>query len=424
MQSGTARCLPAALVTAVLLAIVALLGGCSTLPDRTRYAGDDLLNAHVVGFPPDIRLWSDAPVEAVRKEAQLARAQARRGAPAVDGKLPPLRILALSGGGEDGAFGAGLLVGWTEHGSRPQFDIVTGVSTGSLIAPLAFVGPSHDTALREAFTTIDKKNILLIQGIFRILTGESVATTAPLREMVARFVTPDLLKAVDAEHRKGRRLFVVTTHLDSQRAVLWDMGRIAGSGHPEAITLFREVLVASAAVPGVFPPVYFDVQSGGRRFQEMHVDGGVTAQVFSIPLAAGVAAMASAPERERHLYVIINNRVAPQFDLPRRGLLSIASRSISTLIKMQGASGTRDLYHLARSVRAGFNLAYIDDDFTEVTPAPFDRGYMNKLFAYGYELGRRGYPWKKLPPGLDPNTPSEAQPSRPARGSGNARPPS
>lgn len=389
----------------VLVAIATLLGGCSTLPNRESYDFDDLKNAQVVGFPADIRIWGDAAFDVLRKEVNIVWAQERRAMGIANGRLAPLHMLALSGGGEDGAFGAGLLVGWTQHGDRPTFDIVTGVSAGSLVAPFAFVGSSQDANLREAFTTIDKSKILIRQSILQVLSGEAVATTAPLREMVGRFVTPELFGTVAAEHLKGRRLFVVTTHLDSQRPVLWDMGKIANSDNPQAMALFREVLVASAAVPGILPPVYLDVQSGNRRFREMHVDGGVTAQVYAIPLEAGAAVLSSGPGRERHIYVIINNRVAPQFDLARRSLLSIAGRSISTLIKMQGASGARDIYHFSRSVNADFNLAYVDKDFTEVTPEPFDRGYMNRLFTYGYDLGRQGYPWKKLPPGLDAGAP-------------------
>ncbi len=382
-------------------ALMGLLAGCSTLPDRAPYTADELNGARVVGFSGDIRIWADDTSDVVQQQVRARLQQEQKAGHFAGGKMPPSYMLALSGGGEDGAFGAGLLVGWSRHGNRPQFDVVTGVSTGSLIAPLAFLGSSWDRQLQEAYTTIDKKKVLVLQGLLSILTGEAIATTAPLREMVGHFVTPELVQAVAAAHATGRRLFVVTTHLDYQRPVLWDMGRIAGSGHPRAVTLFREVLVASAAMPGVFPPVYFDVESHGRQFREMHVDGGVTAQVFALPLAITSGMLGAAARRERHMYVIINDRVAPQFDMPKRGILPIASRSISTLIKMQGASGVRDIYHLSKAARAEFNLAFIDEDFKEVTPQPFDRTYMNKLFAYGHALGSKGYPWKKIPPGLD-----------------------
>ena len=250
-----------------LCAVTILAVGCSTLPDRPHYDVKDLQDAEVIGFPRDIRTWGDGDLTSFHKVVTTAREQQRR---AQTGQLP-VDVLALSGGGEDGAFGAGLLVGWSQRGDRPVFEVVTGVSTGSLIAPFAFLGTSYDAQLREAYTTIDRKNVLLFQNIFAILSGESLATTAPLREMIGRFVTPELLSAVAAEHNKGRRLFVVTTNLDFQRPVLWDMGKIANSGSPATAELFREILVASASIPGVFPPVYFDVQSGGRRFKEMHV---------------------------------------------------------------------------------------------------------------------------------------------------------
>lgn len=194
MLAGCVRGFLASCVLALVAGLIAPLAGCSTLPDRVSYRLEDLQGAHVVGFPADIRIWGDADVRTVQQALRARLAEERRGTAPTGSPMPPASMLALSGGGEDGAFGAGLLVGWTEHGNRPTFDIVTGVSTGSLIAPLAFVGSSQDQKLREAFTTIDKKNILLIQGIFTILTGESVATTAPLREMVAHFVTLNCCK--------------------------------------------------------------------------------------------------------------------------------------------------------------------------------------------------------------------------------------
>ncbi|TXL70560.1 phospholipase [Vineibacter terrae] len=405
--------------TLVLSALIAgALSSCAALPDRVTYTPSESDQARLAGFPDDIRFWADAQSKVVIREATERFAAEQKAGLYKAGKAPPARILALSGGGEDGAFGAGLLAGWSEQGGRPTFDIVTGVSTGSLIAPLAFVGSTKDAELKAAYTTIDKKAILAVRSIFAILVGDSLATTAPLRDMISRYVTPDLISAIAQEHAKGRRLYVITTNLDAQRPVLWDMGRIASSGHPGTVALFREVLVASAAVPGVFPPVYFDAEAEGRRFQEMHVDGGVTAQVFSVPVAAALAAT-TAPAiagRKRTLYVIVNNRMEPQFGQAKRGLLPIAGRSISTLIKVHGAGGVRDLYHLARSVGADFRLAYVDRGFTDIAPTPFDKAYMNKLFQHGYELGRRGYPWKDVPPGLDEDKP--LHPSAPAAGSG------
>lgn len=396
---------------AALAVLSCTLSGCGALPDRLPYTSAEADHARIAGFPDDIRFWADAPSDVVVREARERFAAEEKAGLYRAGRAPPANILSVSGGGEDGAFGAGLLAGWSEHGSRPTFDIVTGVSTGSLIAPLAFIGSTKDAELKTAYTTIEKKSILVVRGIFAILGGESVATTTPLRTMVSQYATPDLVKAIAAEHAKGRRLYVITTNLDAQRPVLWDMGRIASSGHPDAVALFREVLVASAAVPGVFPPVYFEAEAGGRRFQEMHVDGGVTAQVFSVPVASAVVATTAGTgaRRQRTLYVIVNNRMEPQFDQAKRSLMSIAGRSVSTLIKVHGAGGVRDIYHLAHSVRAGFRLAFIGRDFPDTAPEPFDKAYMNKLFQYGYDLGRRGYPWKDVPPGLDEQKPSPPQ---------------
>jgi predicted acylesterase/phospholipase RssA len=401
-----------------LLALVSAAPSCGTLSDPEPYTPNDAEHARIPGFPDDIRFWADSPATIVLREAK-ERAEAERKAGLYrNGRPPPSHVLALSGGGEDGAFGAGLLVGWTEHGSRPTFDIVTGVSTGALIAPLAFIGPSRDEELKVAYTTIDKRAIFVRRGLLALFGGESLATNDPLREMVSRFVTAELLAAIRQEYARGRRLYVITTNLDSQRPVLWDMGRIASSDHPRSLALFREVLVASASVPGVLPPVYLNVEANGWQFQEMHVDGGVTAQVFSIPVAGALAATSdgAGAGRQRTIYVVVNNRMEPQFKQAKRGLLTISGRSVSTLIKVHGAGGVRDIYHLARHVKAEFRLAYIDRDFIDVAPEPFDKAYMNRLFQYGYEIGRRGYPWKRVPPGVDEDWPRpETLPAHRAR---------
>lgn len=407
------RCLRTAGALVGLILAVGVIPACGALPEREPFTPGHAERARIQGFPEDIRFWADSPSTVVIREAKERADAERKAGRYRNGRPPPSHVLALSGGGEDGAFGAGLLVGWTAHGSRPTFDIVTGVSTGALIAPLAFVGSSRDEELRIAYTTIDKNSILVRRGLFAMLGGESLALTGPLREMVSRFVTPELLAAVRDAYAEGRRLYVITTNLDTQRPVLWDMGRIASSDHPRAPELFREVLVASAAVPGLFQPVYLDAEADGRSFPEMHVDGGVTAQVFSIPVAGVVAATSTGPGagRQRTIYVVVNNRMQPQFEQAKRGLLAISRRSVSTLIKVHGAGGVRDIYHLARSVKADFRLAYIDRDFTDVAPEPFDKTYMNRLFQYGYDLGRRGYPWKLVPPGVGEDAPAPLVPS-------------
>ena len=201
------------------------------------------------------------------------------------GKLEPeANFLALSGGGGDGAFGAGILCGWTAAGTRPRFKLVTGISTGALIAPFAFLGPEYDARLKEAYTTMSDKDIYTVTSVVTLVLNlgkiEAAASTKPLAELLERLIDENMLRAIAAEHNKGRRLLVGTTQLDAQRLVIWNMGAIAASYHPDALKLFRQVLRASASIPVAFNPVYIKVKAAGQEYDEMHVDGGVKAQVM------------------------------------------------------------------------------------------------------------------------------------------------
>ena len=169
--------------------------------------------------------------------------------------------LTLSGGGANGAYGAGLLNGWSEEGSRPVFKIVTGVSTGALIAPMVFLGSEYDGKLKEFYTTISSKDIFKKKGILGIIGGNSLASTKPLAHRIAKGVDESFLQAVADAHSQGRRLYIGTTNLDSQRLVVWDMGAIASSGDKGALELFRKIMLASASIPVIFPPVYIDVEA-------------------------------------------------------------------------------------------------------------------------------------------------------------------
>ena len=192
--------------------------------------------------------------------------------------------LALSGGGANGAFGAGFLNGWSSTGSRPTFKVVTGVSTGALMAPFAFLGQPGDAALHEFYTTTASRDIFalgeFLDIISRVLFGEGIADTSPLVSLLERHVDEALLQQVALAHKSGRRLYIGTVDLDSQRFIIWNMGLIATSGQPDALQLFRKVMLASASIPIAFAPVFFDVEAGGRRYDEMHVDGAVAANVF------------------------------------------------------------------------------------------------------------------------------------------------
>jgi hypothetical protein len=389
----------------VWLAAVAMclsLPGCGSLTrlDAVPVAAQE--RATVLGMPA-ARYWGDgdptafqqAMVESFYREAALLRAAGHQGA------LPPAEFLAISGGGENGAFGAGLLVGWTAAGTRPVFKGVTGISTGALTAPFAFLGPDYDDELKAVYTTISAKDVLeprnYILGVFQ----DALADNAPLRRTIDRYVDQALLDAVAAEHAKGRVLLIGTTNLDARRPVIWNIGEIAASGHPEALELVQDILVASAAIPGAFPPVMIDAEVDGKTYEEMHVDGGASAQVFVYPPGLNVAGVSREQHvtRERRLYVIRNARLDPEWAQVERSTLGILERAVSSLIQTQGVG---DLYRIdlaAQRDGIDFNLAYIPKSFDTPLKEPFETEYMKELFQVGYDLAVNGYPWAKVPPG-------------------------
>ncbi len=359
--------------------------------------------ATVLGTP-GLRYWADGDLSqfAGVAEESYQREKTAWEAAGNQGPLPPANFLAISGGGENGAFGAGLLVGWTKAGTRPQFKGVTGISTGALTAPFAFLGPEYDDTLKEVYTTITADKVLAQRGYLAALLDDAVADNKPLQETVTHYFDQALLDAIAVEHAKGRILLIGTTNLDARQPIIWNIGAIAESKHPGALELVRKILVASAAIPGAFPPMTFDVEQGGKTYQEMHVDGGASTQVFLYPPSLNVHERDRqlGVTRERHLYVLRNARLDPDWAQVERRTFSIAGRAITSLIQTQGMG---DLYRIyLTSTRDGFdfNLAYIPSTFTTKLEAPFDSKYMNELFQLGYDMAVAGYLWEKAPPGF------------------------
>lgn len=386
------------LVPRIVLACAAslLLAACAAVMPRHALPEAAAVSADPVGFR-NVRYWGDEPAPRFA-EAAMSRASA---------EIPisrPLNFLAISGGAENGAFGAGLLAGWGEAGNRPSFDMVTGVSSGALIAPFVFLGREHDDKLREIFTAYERKDIFTV-NIPGLLQGSALADNTPLSRLIEKYVDREFLRDVARESSKGRVLLVGTTNLDAQRPVLWDMGRIAAADTPEAIALFRQVLLASATVPGAFAPVRIKVRIGDKDYDELHVDGGVTRQVFIGPSVLRLVS-GRGPRRSvsgAHLYVIRNARIDPQWDSVGADVLSVTQRSLSTLIKNQGIGDIYRIYSVAKFNGIDFNLASVPADFQAKADGPFDRSYMTALFDRGYDMGRRGYPWVKSLPGLQSN---------------------
>ena len=371
------------------LALSSFLGACALTP-REPFTAAEQAAAAVPGFGP-VRAWGDAPAR------DLARA--------VLGPIPShdVNVLALSGGGAGGAFAAGLLDGWTRRGTRPSFDVVTGVSTGALIAPFAFLGSAYDATLARLYTGDGAGGVAEPANLIAIATGDGLLDPGPLRRMVESYVTPEFLARVAAEHRRGRRLLVVSTNLDAQRPVVWDMGAIAASPNPEAAALFRDVLVASASVPAVFPPVMIAAAAGGRAIREMHVDGVATAQIFIRPDMIAAAA----PRRRVHVWAVVNNTLPPEFAVTAKGTLPIAYRSLSTVFKAQAAAEVTAASETARRLGQDFELAYIDRAVPFDPAAPFGASYMDKAFAIGTGEAADGTVWHRDLAGLgEPAKPS------------------
>jgi hypothetical protein len=311
-------------------------------------------------------------------------------------------LLALSGGGEDGAFGAGLLVGWGERGGRPQFKIVTGTSTGALAAPFAFLGSEYDWALRKIYTETQPDDVVAKRRfLLSAVNNEALMDNGPLAQSITRYVDAKLLDRIAEEYEKGRLLLVSTTNLDSGKLVIWNIGAIAASGHPRRLELVRKVMLAAAAIPGLLPPVMIDVLLDQEKRQEMHVDGGTVSQVFLYPPSLRLGTILRRDDTTRpKAYIVRNGRASPPPEKVERKTLAIAGRAIETMIASNGVGDLYRIYTTAQRDRIDFNLALIGGDFKQPHTPPFDRAYMAKLFEYGLQKGRRGYLWQKVPPGF------------------------
>lgn len=381
------------------LTMFLLVAGCASNMPRLEDAPADTY-ATPVGFR-GIRYWGDVELKKLN-EVTAMRMQQIAESSKTDSKLSIKHAdyLAISGGGSDGAFGAGLLVGWSKLGTRPEFEIVTGISTGALSAPFAFLGTEYDSQLTKIYTTISTKDIMRSNGPVGAIFGSSLTDNSPLKALVATYVTPALLDRIAIENGRGRKLLIGTTNLDAQRPVVWDMTAIADSENPARLQLFRDVLVASAAIPGVFPPQLIKVVADGKTYDELHVDGGTTTQAFLLSAENSLKIVDESLKikRTRALYVIINGSFAPQPAKTETETFAIATRSISTLIKNQGIGDVYRMYTQAVRDGVDFNVASIPEDFTEVSKSTFDQNYMKKLYKRGYQTAISGAAWQKTPP--------------------------
>ena len=396
---------------------VLLLAGCASAPVRHPLPPALADQSVVSGMAPDIRAWGDDPAGPLQDWLLQPGEQLHACCAGIMGR--PHHYLVISSGGDDGAFGAGLLIGWSAAGTRPEFDLVTGVSTGALIAPLAFLGPDYDDRLREVYTQYSGNDMVERLGLAQALSGDAAFDTAPLRRLIDRYIGEPEVARIAAEARKGRRLLIATTNLDAARPVVWDLTKIAASGAPDARRLIGDVILASCSVPGLFRPVLLEVAAGDQRFDELHVDGGVTSQLFIGPTGydweRAVARLGV--QGKPQVYVIRNARLRPIREAARNNLertiaavsrnpggrpewkevelkmTPIIRRSLASMAREPGIDEAYRRYVTAYGTVLDFNFARIPDDL-DLDPAEFiDLDYMRELFARGYAMARSGYPW-------------------------------
>ncbi|MFD1882747.1 patatin-like phospholipase family protein [Paracoccus pacificus] len=382
---------------------LAMLAGCVGPGSRAVPAAppDSYEKALVAGYQSDIRVFGDSAGSGLPGDP-MGRAAIRRMA---DRRLD---VLALSGGSDGGAYGAGVLTGWTKRGDRPEFTVVTGVSTGALIAPMAFLGSAYDERLEYFYTQTSADDILIFRPLSVLFGATAVGDSTPLRGLIENTVTPQMVDAIAAERAKGRMLLIGTTNLDAQRQVVWDIGRIAASGQPDRVRLIRQILLASASIPGAFPPVEIDVTIDGKPYQEMHVDGGVTRGVFAFPPGFALP-HGSGP---RNLWTIRNNKLAPEYAAVGQNALAISATSVGTLIKSQARGDIQAMRAQARAEGFTFHLAAVPPDFPRAPNTPFDTKYMRALFSTGQKQILSGQAWRKLPDQLmAPAVPRQPQPA-------------
>ncbi len=394
--------MPGILVVIFLIAALSIQG-CAIMRPRKSVPTDFAGKITISGMP-DIRSDLDNPDPVVMQKSLIDSFKEEGPINLLGIRVYP--VLAVSGGGANGAYGAGLLKGWSKEGSRPIFKITTGVSSGSIIALYAFLGKEYDDQLEKFFTTASTKDIMEQNNPFSILFGDSLASSAPLVKRISAFVDGKLMAKIAEEHKRGRRLFVGTVNLDAQEFVVWDMGAIACKGGADSLKMLRKILLASSSLPMTFPPVHFKVTSAtGEIYDEMHVDGGTMRGVFSIDrltknMKGAAKLFGIDPSKYRpQIYILSNCYMAPNRQQVEDSLVAISMRALDTVVASENNGDIYRIYATAKRRGLDFNLAYIPIDFKPHPKELFDKEEMQRLFKRGYDDAVNGYKWYKTPPG-------------------------
>ena len=390
-------------LTAILILLFHF--GCAT-PKRIALPGDYLDRAEIPGMP-GVRDWGSEFSELFQSDmVEVMKSYSIKNRDKMDAKELTVDILTISGGGGAGAFGAGVLNGWTDSGDRPEFTLVTGISTGALIAPFAFLGSEYDQIIKKLYTTISTKDVFTKRSFFDVIGGsDSIADSSPLAKLIGENMDEEILKKIAEAHNSGRRLFIGTTNLDARRLVVWNMGKIATYGTGEALVLFRNVMLASASIPVAFPPVYIEVQVGSNKYDEMHVDGGVISAVFFYGFMLNIEeARKTAGIKHKvnpRIFIIRNNQFRAPYEQVQRRLLSIAGRSLMGLTTTQGLGDLYRIYLVAQRDEIEFNQTSIPRDHVSSSREEFNPVEMKRLFNLGYKMAITGYHWDQYPPGFN-----------------------
>jgi hypothetical protein len=376
----------------IIITCFLALPGCA----RVRYAvPENLVGKAIVVGMPDIRYYTDKPDSFFMMRQSLVDSFKEEGKSEylVDG-IKTYPVLIIGGGVSNSAYGIGLLNGWLKKSSRPEFKIVTGYSSGSIIAIATFAGKDYEDRMAELFLSISTKDVIRQKGILGILFGDSLYSSTLFAKKIDEIMDKDLIARIAQEHAKGRRLYVGTTDLDAQGFVIWDMGALASKGSHDAVKMFRKIVLASCSFSATLPPVFFQVEAGGKRYDEMHADGGVVGGIFYIDQLKKNLVFRT------RLYVLNCCYMSPHSRQVEDNLTAITSRLIETHTAAKMAGDTYRIYAFAKEKGWDYNLAYIPEDFVPKQKEMFDKQEMRRLFKRGYDDAVVGYKWHKAPPGL------------------------
>jgi len=387
--------LPRSFRVLIAVSVISAISGCTTVK---RQAPPEHLAVNAkIPHIPRARYWGDETPPFVSELLALSDEEVQEQYPQLLNRK--IEVLSISGGGESGAYTAGLMLGWTARGDRPSFMIVNGISTGAIVAPFVFLGPKYDDVLLELYSKYATRDAVKRRNLATVFASDALYDTAPLRGILRSYLTDDVIDEIAQEYRKGRWLLLGSVNLDLMRPVSWDLGRIAASDHPNKRDLILDIIMASSAIPCAFPPVLIDVEAEDRIYQEMHVDGGIYSQIITGTIAYrrdDVERKIKAKGTTR-CYVIRNAKTEPEWKEVRSKIIPIAARSLSSMIRTQGLDNLKEMYLTAKRDGYEIYLTAIPPDFNVESKELFDPDYMNALIDAGYDAMVNGDPWiKKL----------------------------